>query len=79
MSFFGKVLAVANIFGMVFLFTMAIMVYAKQQAWKFANYRFDVAYEGLPLHKEETDLYGNPKYLNVNKQCKASYSRATPW
>src|SRR5439155_931321 len=58
--------------------TMAIMVYAKQQAWKYANYRFDQAYEGLPLHKEETDLHGNLKYLNVNKQLQGELFTSNP-
>src|SRR5262249_52975109 len=38
------------------------------EAWKYANYRHDVALKGLPLHKEEADEQGRFLYLDVPKQ-----------
>jgi hypothetical protein len=66
MSYLGKILAFTNILGIVMLTVLGLMVYAKHREWKYANYRYDIAIDGLPLHKEQTDAQGYLLYENVN-------------
>ncbi len=71
MTLLGKVLALLNIFGMIGLMVFALLVYAKREAWAYANYRFDLAANGLPQHKEEKDAEGNLKYEDLSEQTRS--------
>src|SRR5579872_5570512 len=68
MSLLGKILVVLNVFGMILLVLLGVLDYGKRQTWEYANYRHDLAIDGLPLHKEEVDAQGHLKYLSVGEQ-----------
>ena len=55
MTWFGKTLAVLNIFGAVAFVVLGFMDFAKREAWAYANYVHDVAVNGLPLDDKVTD------------------------
>lgn len=70
MTTLGKVLAFLNFLGVAGFVCLAAMVFGRQQAWKYANFRYDLLINGLPLDEKEwdkredqpiADLVGDPK------------------
>jgi hypothetical protein len=66
MSLFGKILAVLNIAAAGAFLYLAAMDYGTRQAWAYANFRFDVAIQGMPVDKEDRDDKGRQRYLDMN-------------
>jgi hypothetical protein len=78
MSILGKILAFLNILGMVALLTFGLLDYAKRRTWEYAVIRHDLAINGLPVHKEETDDEGRIVYLLYTEQTKKELFPSNP-
>ena len=67
MSLLGKILAVLNILAAGAYLYLADMDYGLRRAWSYAVFRYDVALQGMPVDKEDRDVNGRPRYLNMNE------------
>ncbi len=65
MTTLGKVLTFLNLLGAAGFVCLAIMVIGKHQAWKYANFRYDLLANGLPLNTEERDKQWNQPLAEV--------------
>jgi len=70
MSLIGKVLAFLNLLGVAAFAYFATTDYEKIQSWKYANFVYDIAYNGLPLDAKETDKSGEPIAERISQQAK---------
>src|SRR5215470_10658476 len=66
MSILGYFVAGLNIIAAGAFLYLAAMDYSVRQAWSYALYRYELASNGMPVDKTETDEHGRPKYLNMN-------------
>src|SRR5579862_5355053 len=78
MSYVGKILAFTNILGFVLLLALSLMVYAKHKEWRYANYRYQTAIDGLPLHKLQTDARGHLLYEDVDPGMQKELFQTNP-
>src|SRR6516165_9679436 len=60
MSILGKILAGLNIIAAAAVVYLAAVTYAKHQAWQYANFRHDLAVDGLPIDDQDADSTGKP-------------------
>lgn len=67
MSLFGKVLAVLNNLAAVACLYLFLMDYSVRQAWSYANLRYEIALKGMPVDKDDRDVNGQPRYLDMNE------------
>ncbi len=70
MTWFGKILAVLNILGVIAFGVLGFMDYAKREAWSYANYVHDVAVNGLPLDDKVTDDRESPIVHDLAEETK---------
>jgi hypothetical protein len=61
MSLFGKILAILNVVAAIAFFFLAMMDYAKRQAWADLALQRAVQLEGLPVDDKEPDTDGVPR------------------
>ncbi len=71
MSLFGYLVAVLNVIAAGAFLYLAAMDYSIRQAWAYAYFRYELAQNGPPVDKTETDEHGQPKYLNLNDALRA--------
>jgi hypothetical protein len=62
-----KILAVFNLIAAIGFSLLATMDLGMRKVWAFANYRFDLAIDGLPVDVNDTYDNGRPKYLDVDE------------
>jgi hypothetical protein len=71
MSVFGYFVAGLNIIAAGAFLYLAAMDYSVRQAWAYTLYRYELAQNGMPVDKTETDEHGQPKYLNMSDALRA--------
>ena len=65
MSLLGKLLAVLNLAAAAGFAYLALAAYNARQTHAYAVFRFDLALDGLPVDREETDPRGRPRYRDL--------------
>ena len=78
MSLLGKILAVLNILGAAAFVVFGFMDYSKREAWAYANYAYDVAFNGLPLDDKQLDDHESPLKYKLAKETKKDWFGDAP-
>lgn len=67
MSLLGKILLILNVLAAIAFFFLAMLDYAKRQAWADLALQREVLMQGLPMDENEPDIDGRPRVYDLRE------------